>query len=88
MSSASAIFASHARSSSFSFKCAQDVKVGAFQLRKGESLKVTVDGRGKYYLSVEWAEGSIGPVPAATVNLLAGEKIVEDEVNFHWAGTK
>lgn len=86
MSVASSLFTSHARSRSFAFSCALDLKIGAYSLKEGEPLKVIKDNRGKYHVQVEWAEGSIGPVPASTINLLAGEKIVEDETNFHWAG--
>lgn len=83
--SVSSIFASHARSSTRSFVCAIDVQVGAYSFREGDRLQVTVDNRGKCHLRAEWAEGEI-VVPAGTVNLLAGERIVNDQNNFHWAG--
>ena len=59
------------------FTCCMDCMIGAYSFREGEPMKVTADGRGKYYLQVEWADGDIGPLTAVIVNKLAGEEVVQ-----------
>lgn len=87
MASAASIFASHARSRVVVFECALDIKVGAYSLKEGDGIKAVEDqGTGWWNLYVTWAEGSLGRVPAGTVNMLAGEAIVQDDQNFHFAG--
>lgn len=87
MTSAASLFASHARANVVVFECALDMKVGAYSLREGDGIKAVEDLKsGQYHLYVSWADGSLGKVPAGTVNMLAGEEIVQDDENFHWAG--
>lgn len=77
MASAASIFASHARSRVVVFECALDIKVGAYTLREGDGVKAVEDlPTGKWNLYVTWAEGSLGKVPAGTVNTLAGEDVI------------
>lgn len=60
-----------------SFVCAIYSQLGAYHLNEGELLKAVSDGRGKFDLYVEWAEGSLGKYTAREINLLAGFQAVE-----------
>lgn len=78
MSVASSIFASHARGTTFTFKCAIDCQIGAYSLREGEPLKVVKNFNGLWAVYVEWGEGSIGSLAAHDVNKLAGYEAVNE----------
>jgi hypothetical protein len=64
------------KTKSVTFTCSMDCMIGAYSLQEGEPMKVTSDGRGKYYLKVSWADGDIGPLTAVIVNKLAGKEVV------------
>jgi hypothetical protein len=64
------------KTKSVTFTCSMDCMIGAYSLQEGEPMKVTSDGRGKYYLNVSWADGDIGPLTAVIVNKLAGKEVV------------
>jgi hypothetical protein len=70
------LFASHARNWQTTFECSSDFKVGAYQLREGEPVKVVSDGDGLFSVYVEWGDGAIGRLNAHDINKLAGHEVV------------
>jgi len=79
MSIESSLFVSHARGSTFTFRCAVDCRVGAYSLSEGEPLKIVDDKDGLYLVYVEWGEGAIGRLSAHDVNKLAGREVLAEE---------
>lgn len=59
------------------FKCAFDTSFGAYHLKQDESVLAVSDGKGKFDLYVEWAEGSLGKYDAMQINLIAGYEAVQ-----------
>ena len=84
MSFESALFANHARAKAVEFTCAPEIcMVGAYCLRQGDAMRAVSDGTGLFWLYVDWAEVSLGRVPAAAVNKLAGKEII----SAHYLGS-
>lgn len=76
MSLETSLFASHARGSTFTFRCAIDCHVGAYSLREGDLLKIMDDRDGLYSVYVEWGEGAVGRLNAHDISKLAGSKLI------------
>lgn len=80
MSVATSLFASHARGTTFTFRCAVDCQVGAYSLNEGEPLKAVKNPNGLWALYVDWGDGAIGSLAAHDVNKLAGYEVIEEPI--------
>jgi hypothetical protein len=71
------------RNRTCSFTCSDDFKVGAYQLIKGDKLKVVSDGDGLFSVYVQWAEGVLSRLNINDINKLAGFDVTR---RAHWVG--
>ena len=59
------------------FTCEFDTRLGAYAINHGDPVKAISDGKGKFDLYIEWAEGSLGKYDASQINLIAGYEAVQ-----------
>lgn len=76
MSLESALFASAARRTPIEFRCAREIRVGAYKLLPGDKMKAVSAGFGLFHVYVDWAEGSIGRLNHRDVNKIAGQDVI------------